>query len=600
MNIEALDIETIWDKDNIAKPIAVAITKNGEVLYKKVSIEKIDSDEIIKFVLETCTTNKSYYVHNLTFEMFVFMRYLIRLNIKFKIISTNKTVYYAEIYFKKKKIKMYCSYRLTMLPLKKLAEICGLEPKGIFPYKLLTENIQEQATVDQTMFNNEEEYTTFIKQHGKNINLFNILESYCKNDTIITKKSIIQYWQMLKEIGFDKGKKKILTAAKLSIEHYFQKNNKILKKIQIQIDRTLRPYYFGGRTEVFGNQYDDEILLHYDWSGMYAQCMQEKVLGGEVTHSNIINDLTHPGFYWITFQQNLDIPILPVKSEKLIFANGIYRGWYWFEEILLAQEMGVKILEVNKVITGQYYDFFLKDFVDKNNAIRKISPIHKIIGKNHNNTFYGRLGMNPEKLEEEIITNMDDKKYKDKKYKKIVETNGIYMGYTETEKSVSNITIAAAITSKARIKLYRGILEVQKNGGRILYTDTDSIIAAFKKNEYKSKLNKHFGEVYFDSTDTSTIIEEAVFAMPKTYAIKYQNGTKIVKIKGFNVKPTYEEFKKKFYNKSSIVTWNEEWNKKDFLIKLIERKKETNLNSLDKRTWDTNMKTTKPLKNIVP
>lgn len=125
--------------------------------------------------------------------MFVFMRYLIRLNIKFKIISTNKTVYYAEIYFKKKKIKMYCSYRLTMLPLKKLAEICGLEPKGVFPYKLLTENIQEQATVDQTMFNNEEEYTTFIKQHGKNINLFNILESYCKNDTIITKKSIIQY-----------------------------------------------------------------------------------------------------------------------------------------------------------------------------------------------------------------------------------------------------------------------------------------------------------------------------------------------------------------------------------------------------------------------
>jgi len=65
----------------------------------------------------------------------------------------------------------------------------------------------------------------------------------------------------------------------------------------LKYDRVIRESYFGGRTEVFGNQKEDEILLHYDWSGMYAQCMKEKVLGGEVIESNIIKDISHPGFY---------------------------------------------------------------------------------------------------------------------------------------------------------------------------------------------------------------------------------------------------------------------------------------------------------------
>jgi hypothetical protein len=30
---------------------------------------------------------------------------------------------------------------------------------------------------------------------------------------------------------------------------------------------------------------------------MYAQCMKEKVLGGEIIESNIIRGLEYPGFY---------------------------------------------------------------------------------------------------------------------------------------------------------------------------------------------------------------------------------------------------------------------------------------------------------------
>lgn len=585
---ESLDIETIWD-DSIAKPICIAITDNNGVKFKKIDVINIDNSEIIDFMLENCSSKKIYYVHNLTFEIFVFLRYFVKSGIKFKIISSNKSVYSAEIIYKKKKIRLRCSFKLTMLSLKKLAELSGVEEKGVFPYKILDVNIKEVMEMESDMFNSNEDFEKFVCKYGRIVNVYNVLEEYCKNDARITKESIIKYWKIIEEGGLIKSNN-ILTAAKLSIENYFLKNYIIKRKIKLKYDRIIRGGYFGGRTEVFGNQKENEILLHYDWSGMYAQCMKEKVLGGEVIESNIIKDLTCPGFYWIKFIQNLNIPVLPIKRDKLLFANGEFEGWYWFEEILLAVEHGVKILQVKKMISAQYYDTFIKDFVEINDNIRKISPIHKIIGKNNNNTFYGRLGMNPERLEEEIISNIEDKKYE-----KIIEINGSFIGYKKKEKSISNILISASVTAKARIKLYRGINEIYQNNGRIIYTDTDSIIAAFEKKDYREKINMKMGEVIFDSMDNDTIIEEGVFAMPKTYALRYSDGREIVKIKGFNVRPSFDEFKEKFYRREEIITENIEWNKKDLVIRNIKREKRTNLNSLDKRKWHENLKGTDPL-----
>lgn len=586
---ESLDIETIWDC-GIAKPICISITANNKIYFKKIDIKEINTLSILDFLLEKCSNKKIYYVHNLTFEIFVFLQYLIKKQIKFKIISANKTVYSAEIWYKNKKIKLRCSYRLTMLPLKELAKLANIEQKGIFPYKILDENLKEIMIVEPEMFKDIIEYNTFVKENGKTINTYKILENYNKNDVIITKKAIIKYWKIIEENGL-KNNNRILTAAKLSIENYFKNNFIIKKKIAIKYDRMIRKGYFGGRTEVFGNPREDEILLHYDWSGMYAQCMSEKVLGGEVYESDMIISLENPGFYWIKFKQNLEFPILPIKRDKLLFVNGEFEGWYWFEEILLAMSYGVTILSVTKTISSQYYEHFIKDFVEINNKIRKISPLHKQIGKNNNNTFYGRLGMDPNRLEEEIVNTLDI----NNEYEKTVEINGAYIGYKRKEKSVSNVLISASITSKARIKLYNGMMNVSKKNGRLMYVDTDSIIAAFKKNNYKQILDVQIGEVIFDSSKNDTIIEDAVFAMPKTYALKYQNKEEIVKIKGFNVLPTFEEFKQTFYNKGTIITKNTEWNKKDLLIKFIEKEKKTNLFSLDKRTWNVDLKSTNPL-----
>jgi DNA polymerase elongation subunit (family B) len=55
-----------------------------------------------------------------------------------------------------------------------------------------------------------------------------------------------------------------------------------------------------------------------------------------------------------------------------------------------------------------------------------------------------------------------------------------------------NVTYPAIITSKARVKWWLAAKEIEKNGGRLLYCDTDSIFAAFKDNQD----NKKYGDVF--------------------------------------------------------------------------------------------------------
>lgn len=542
-------------------------------------------------MLENCKNNKIYYVHNLTFETFVFLKDMVKLKIKFKIISYNKIVYSVKIFYKKKKIILKCSYRLTLLSLKNLAIIANIQEKKIFPYGILNMKLKKIMKLKKEDFNNINEYENFINEYGKEINTYNILEEYCKNDVLITKKAINTYWEMIiNDNGKEFLKKNILSAAKLSILVFFKENKIIKKKININIDRILRPYYFGGRCEVFGNPKNKKKILHFDYTGMYSQCMSEKVLGGEIISSNIITSLDNPGFYWIKFRQNLEYPILPIKTNKLLFVNGIFEGWYWFEEINLAIKHGVEIIEIKKMITAQYYDFFTKDFVEKNNKIREKGGLYKTIGKNNNNCFYGRIGMNPELLMENIL-------YEDidniKDYENIYEKNEIYVKNTKSEKSISNVLFSSSITSKARIKLYKGFETIWKLNGRLLYCDTDSIIAEF--DNIDNIINKNHDEIFFDINKEDTIIKNAVFAGPKMYALILNNDNIIVKIKGFNSKPNFMEFHDAFYNKKNLNTMNNIIKKKDFSIILTNIEKKINLNSYDKRLWSNDLKETSPI-----
>jgi hypothetical protein len=150
-----------------------------------------------------------------------------------------------------------------MLPLSTLAKLAGEEEKGIFPYSILTRDMRSRELMIPNFFKTEEDYISFIEKNGEIIDTFNVLEEYCKNDALITKNSIIKFWKIVMEGGM-RNNNRILTAAKLSIINFFMEKTLIRKKIDIKIDRLIRKGYYGGRTEVFGNIENNEILLHFD------------------------------------------------------------------------------------------------------------------------------------------------------------------------------------------------------------------------------------------------------------------------------------------------------------------------------------------------
>jgi hypothetical protein len=101
------------------------------------------------------------------------------------------------------------------------------------------------------------------------------IKKYCEMDVNILERVFRLFITKFKSLGIDLSKN-FYSASSISIRFYFKNFNLIEKKIPQILDNYIRQSYFGGRCEVFGNQRDGEVVLHYDYSGMYSQCMLEK------------------------------------------------------------------------------------------------------------------------------------------------------------------------------------------------------------------------------------------------------------------------------------------------------------------------------------
>ena len=83
----------------------------------------------------------------------------------------------------------------------------------------------------------------------------------------------------------------------------------------------------GGRCEIFGNPKEGEKILHFDFEGMYQSCMLENLPYGDFKlEKSFDNNIAEPGFYYIEINYDSDLPILPIKEDKLYFKNGFITG----------------------------------------------------------------------------------------------------------------------------------------------------------------------------------------------------------------------------------------------------------------------------------
>lgn len=284
----------------------------------------------------------------------------------------------------------------------------------------------------------------------------------------------------------------------------------------------------------------------------------------------------------------MNIPILPIKIDKLYFYNGEMSGMYWFEEIQLFIDCGGVIISIDYAIIFEGYDNVLSNFVDTLENFKCEDVLSKQVGKLLINSFYGRLGMDRE-ASKSIIGYNDD--YEE--YMRYVDDIVIYKKKFVRD-TIRNVAVAAAITSKARIKLYKGYLSVQTHGGRLLYSDTDSIVAGF--TDINHIIDKDIGGIIFDSTKEDTKIDKAVFISSKTYSLVLGSGKTITKIKGIKTNNLgFDELQASFYNNRRLE-FDEQivFSKKNYTIDIKTIKKTIDTNSYSKRTFSSDKLYTVP------
>lgn len=600
-NVNAYDIETFNDNGKIIPYCACfSIDEKNYSYYGYDCVEK--SIEMIFYIVKK---KKIIYIHNLNYDGRLILDKLSKYNVfEFECIMNENVIYGLLIKKENKIIEFRCSYRLLPISLKKIAIDFNLEKKKMpYPYMFINlKSIEKNIlTNEREFFNNCEDHLMFLNcYYGLNMTLEEYTIKYCMNDVEITKLFIIFLKNVVIKYDIDIIKEKIFSISALSAKLFSKKfnYNSVKTKIQINYDDYIRRAYYGGRCEVFGNIKNGEKLYHFDFSGMYGQCMLEKMPNGDCTYVIKPENTFKAGFYDIIYKsKDMEFPILPhhsKKNGKLFFTNGTNRGVYWFEEINLFLENGGEIIEIVSGVIFESFEKTFDRFVEEFNNYRNLGSSYKIFGKLIINSLYGRLGMNI-KNEKTIIFKIDEKEKIFEKHDILSFSyyNNIGIATIESKDEYpkySNIAMSAAITSKARIKLYKAFLDVIKNGGSIKYCDTDSIFAGFEKDVR----NEKHGDV--DWSIDKRIIEDAVFISPKEYFIKFNNKEEH-KIKGIskNYVIDFEKIKYEFFNNKKFIFVENIQYIKNINIEYRIINKLIDFGKYDKRIFDKSKLTTKPI-----
>jgi DNA polymerase elongation subunit (family B) len=162
--------------------------------------------------------------------------------------------------------------------------------------------------------------------------------------------------------------------------------------------------------------------------------------------------------------------------------------------------MGGRVLEVLDSYVFPAYEKVFEDFVKIFEQFKSKEALLKLFSKLIVNSFYGSLALTDDNTF--TIVTFDENEFNvilkntsivsfykiNLVYIIVIEINEKskqYFGTLHKKKFKTNVAYAAAITAKARIKLYNLFLDVQRDGGRVLYCDTDSIFAAYPKSNQK-------------------------------------------------------------------------------------------------------------------
>lgn len=390
-----------------------------------------------------------------------------------------------------------------------------------------------------------------------------------------------------------------LTITRVALNIFYQKHPDKLIDIplinKMDIYNFIKKGYFGGITEVY-IPYGEE-LFYIDVNSLYPFASINNPLpgGNSCTYMESFSDEGLNldglfGFFYAKIETTDNyFGLLPVRSENnsVIFPNGKFSGVWSSEELKFAKENGYKVKVIKGYHFNKIYNIF-EDYVLNLYGTKVTSEgAKKATAKSLLNNLIGRLGLNSLRPQTDIVDNekfqyisstrkinshhvIDDNFYLisydniiDKdicrehslEYEKILDKEKTQLEKIDLYKDVS-ISIAAMVTSYARIFMNKIKLDIYKNGGQIYYMDTDSLVLDKKGFNYlhiQSGLNiigDNLGQFKIEH-----IIKKGIFISNKTYCLVLNNNTSIIKAKGaINTDLTFEKFQEMYFSQNNIIT----------------------------------------------
>jgi hypothetical protein len=539
----------------------------------------------IYHALLTFNLNKEYYILKTTTRDNTIIRLDIKINKKTKN-NKNKSI----------KISFVDSLNLLNHSLDKICKDFNLDiQKGHFPHSFVKKNTLNYIGKKPDFFHfnlgpgkiSINEYNK-IKRNNWNLKLESL--EYLRKD-INTLYLIINEFSKFVYINFNVQLTDALTITRLALNIFkkkYYKNKQIPSINKLFLFNFIKEGYYGGNTEVYKPYGKD--LLYLDINSLYPHSALNDLPGNICFYLENFKDDDAGldldslfGFFYAKVKTNNQyLGLLPLRiKDKLIFPNGAFEGIWFSEELKFAKSQGYEIKVIKGYNFNRVKNIFDDYILDLYKLKKTASGANRMIYKSLLNNLLGRFGLNLVKPITKIVNIekrdfilstrivhthiiLDDNNflitYNPNISKEICNQHGLDFFKVLEQESKTNIenkldifkdvsvATAAMITSYARIYMNKIKLEVLKNGGKIYYSDTDSLVID------KTYFNPNWISEEIGRFKVEHLIKEAYFISNKTYCLVLLNGNIIIKTKGIiNTSLSIEDFKTMYWNKSNVI-----------------------------------------------
>jgi len=516
--------------------------------------------------------NTLVYFHNLGYDITQLLSILPSEAVIIDFLPAGSSVISLKIgWTEERKIEFRCSFKLTTQSIAKMAKsyLGSKITKEICPYELFnseTINLQSvplQKALDIIKPSDHKAFLAgahdFIGKDQFFLHSFNLM--YCKRDVEILKKSLVEFYTMVRE-EFNMNCFNYLTAPSFA-DSYFKKEgcfDGVMEFSGIPL-LFMQRAIVGGRCMTANNQparVTGQKILDMDCNSLYPSAMN-LISGYSTGVPNIVGQIDYTSLserskYYIVEIEVHDIPIareFPLLSSKnadgvRFFSNDvrgkivvdkttledaiefqgleftIIRGYYWtevnpkikqvifdvYEKRLFFKKQGNAKQEVFKLIMNSAYGKTIIKPVEKDKRIVDKEGLDTIIGNNFDNICHFTEIGNTDKI---LLTQ-----------------------YRKTLNHFNRVHCGCAILSMSKRIMNQPMCLAEDLGGKMFYQDTDSMhIVAQDYQAVESKFLEKYGcqlsgkglGQFTTDFEEGEFGSEAYYLGKKLYAVKKETST---------------------------------------------------------------------------